>query len=65
MQTSENGKESTTQIRPLTYNKTKNQTLVEAIPHTGRQQQIIYHIELSATPSMGFKQLLLSALSLF
>jgi len=45
MQTSENGKESTTQIRPIAYDKTKNQTLVEAIPHTGRQHQIRVHLD--------------------
>jgi 23S rRNA pseudouridine1911/1915/1917 synthase len=45
MQTSENGKESTTQIHPIAYNKTKNQTLVEAIPHTGRQHQIRVHLD--------------------
>jgi 23S rRNA pseudouridine1911/1915/1917 synthase len=37
MQISEDGKESSTLIRPITYNKAKNQTLVEAIPYTGRQ----------------------------
>ena len=44
MQTSENGKESTTQITPLAYDKTKHQTLVEAIPYTGRQHQIRVHL---------------------
>ena len=44
MKTSEQGKESTTLIRPLAYNKAKNQTLVEAIPYTGRQHQIRVHL---------------------
>jgi 23S rRNA pseudouridine1911/1915/1917 synthase len=45
MQTSENGKESSTLIRPISYNKAKNQTLVEAIPYTGRQHQIRVHLD--------------------
>ena len=45
MQTSENGKVSTTRIRPIAYNKAKNQTLVEAIPYTGRQHQIRVHLD--------------------
>ena len=45
MQTSPSGKESSTQIRPLFYNKTKDQTLVEAIPYTGRQHQIRVHLD--------------------
>ena len=45
MQTSQEGKESSTLIRPLSYNKTINQTLVEAIPYTGRQHQIRVHLE--------------------
>ncbi len=45
MQTSENGKESSTRIRPIAYDKTKNQTLVEAIPYTGRQHQIRVHLD--------------------
>jgi 23S rRNA pseudouridine1911/1915/1917 synthase len=45
MQTSENGKESSTLIRPITYNKAKNKTLVEAIPYTGRQHQIRVHLD--------------------
>ena len=45
MQTSPNGKESSTLIRPLSYNKTTNQTLVEATPYTGRQHQIRVHLE--------------------
>ena len=45
MKTSPNGKESSTLIRPILYNKTKNQTLVEAIPYTGRQHQIRVHLD--------------------
>ena len=45
MQTSEDGKESSTLIRPISYNKAKNQTLVEAIPYTGRQHQIRVHLD--------------------
>jgi len=49
MQTSKSidvrGKESSTLIRPLAYNKAKNQTLVEAIPYTGRQHQIRVHLD--------------------
>ena len=45
METSENGKESSTLIRPISYNKTKNQTLIEAIPYTGRQHQIRVHLD--------------------
>ncbi|CAA6821981.1 MAG: Putative ribosomal pseudouridine synthase, partial [uncultured Sulfurovum sp.] len=45
MQTSPNGKESTTLIRPISYDKVNNQTLVEAIPYTGRQHQIRVHLD--------------------
>ena len=45
MQTSENGKESITLIRPISYNKATNQTLVEALPYTGRQHQIRVHLD--------------------
>jgi len=45
MQTSDNGKESNTRIRPLSYDKTSNQTLIEAIPYTGRQHQIRVHLD--------------------
>ena len=45
MQVSTNGKESSTRIRPISYDKDKNQTLVEAIPYTGRQHQIRVHLE--------------------
>lgn len=45
MKTDINGKESTTIIKPIFYNKEKNQTLVEAIPLTGRQHQIRVHLD--------------------
>lgn len=45
MQTSTEGKASSTLIRPIAYNKAKNQTLVEAVPYTGRQHQIRVHLD--------------------
>ena len=45
MKTSQNGKEASTLIRPISYDKTKDQTLVEAIPYTGRQHQIRVHLD--------------------
>ncbi len=53
MQTSKNGKDSTTLIRPLFFNKDKNQTLVEAIPYTGRQHQIRVHLDSIAHRIIG------------
>ena len=44
MKTDLNGKESKTLINPISYDKEKNQTLVEAIPLTGRQHQIRVHL---------------------
>ncbi|MDD2888303.1 MAG: RluA family pseudouridine synthase [Aliarcobacter sp.] len=44
MKTDINGKESTTIIKPIFYDKENNQTLVEAIPLTGRQHQIRVHL---------------------
>jgi 23S rRNA pseudouridine1911/1915/1917 synthase len=41
----DDGKESFTTIRPLQYNSVLDQTLVEAIPHTGRQHQIRVHLD--------------------
>jgi 23S rRNA pseudouridine1911/1915/1917 synthase len=38
------GKLSSTLIKPLQYNKEKNQTLVQATPYTGRQHQIRVHL---------------------
>lgn len=40
----ENGKESTTIIKPLKYNEQRDITLVEALPLTGRQHQIRIHL---------------------
>lgn len=45
MQTSEDGKASLTFIKPLRYDKEKDQTFIEATPHTGRQHQIRVHLE--------------------
>lgn len=45
MQTSNEGKESSTLIKPISYIKSKNQTLVEATPYTGRQHQIRVHLD--------------------
>ena len=45
MATSPHGKASSTNIRPLHYNKQTHQTLVEAQPYTGRQHQIRVHLD--------------------
>ena len=45
MKTHQNGKNSTTLITPISYDENKNQTLVEAIPLTGRQHQIRVHLD--------------------
>lgn len=45
MQVNKNGKSSQTIINPIKYNKEKNQTLIEAIPLTGRQHQIRVHLD--------------------
>lgn len=45
MMTSPQGKASSTLIRPLSYNKEKDQTIVEALPYTGRQYQIRVHLD--------------------
>ncbi|PIF04080.1 MAG: RNA pseudouridine synthase [Arcobacter sp.] len=45
METSINGKESLTYIKPLKYDRKKNQTLIEATPMTGRQHQIRVHLD--------------------
>lgn len=45
MKTHSNGKESTTIIKPIFYDEKNNQTLVEAIPLTGRQHQIRVHLD--------------------
>lgn len=44
MKTDPKGKESITIIKPIFYDKKTNQTLVEAIPLTGRQHQIRVHL---------------------
>ena len=44
MKVDENGKHSTTLIKPLKYNEEKNQTLVEATTLSGRQHQIRVHL---------------------
>lgn len=38
------GKESLTIVKPISYDEKKNLTLIEAIPHTGRQHQIRVHL---------------------
>lgn len=45
MKTDTKGKESTTLINPIFYDESKNQTLVQAIPLTGRQHQIRVHLD--------------------
>ncbi|MDZ7820276.1 MAG: RluA family pseudouridine synthase [Aliarcobacter sp.] len=45
MKTDVNGKESTTIIKPIFYDEKNNQTLLEAIPLTGRQHQIRVHLD--------------------
>ena len=45
METSVDGKESLTYIKPIKYDNEKNQTLVEATPLTGRQHQIRVHLD--------------------
>ena len=45
MTTSEDGKESKTYIEPIKYDNIKNQTIVKAIPITGRQHQIRVHLD--------------------
>ena len=45
MKTNQNGKNSTTLITPISYDENKNQTLIQAIPLTGRQHQIRVHLD--------------------
>ena len=44
MKTDDKGKESLTLIKAISYDRQKNQTLVQAIPLTGRQHQIRVHL---------------------
>ncbi len=44
MKVGEEGKESCTIINPISYNKKRNISLIEAIPLTGRQHQIRVHL---------------------
>ena len=53
MCTSEDGKDSYTEIKPLTYDSLSNQTLVEAMPLTGRQHQIRVHLYHIGHPIVG------------
>ncbi|MEA3316011.1 MAG: RluA family pseudouridine synthase [Campylobacterota bacterium] len=45
MMVSDDGKESKTYIEPIKYDSIKNQTIVKAIPITGRQHQIRVHLD--------------------
>ncbi len=47
------GKESITIIKPISYNKEKNLTLVEALPLTGRQHQIRVHLHFTGHTILG------------
>ena len=53
MKVCKNGKASTTHIKPIKYYKEKNQTLIEAIPITGRQHQIRVHAHSIGHPIVG------------
>ena len=44
MKICDDGKESVTVIKPISYNKEKDLTLIEALPLTGRQHQIRVHL---------------------
>lgn len=61
MQISPHGKASSTLIQPITYDKVKNKTLIEAIPYTGRQHQIRVHLDsishrIVGDPIYGLKE---------
>jgi 23S rRNA pseudouridine1911/1915/1917 synthase len=47
------GKQSTTHIQPLFFNKKDNTTLVKAVPITGRQHQIRVHLDAIGHPILG------------
>ena len=47
------GKESTTHIQPLKFNKQNNTTLVKVTPITGRQHQIRVHLDSIGFPILG------------
>ncbi len=49
----EDGKESITIIKPISYNEKKNITLIEALPLTGRQHQIRVHLYSSGHKILG------------
>ncbi len=53
MKTDLKGKESTTIIKPISYDKEKNQTLVSAIPRTGTQHQIRVHLNFIGHKIVG------------
>ena len=53
MKTSLQGKESNTLIKPILYDEKKNQTVVLAIPKTGRQHQIRVHLNSIAHKIVG------------
>lgn len=48
-----NGKESSTIIKPIFYNKDRNLTLIEAQPLTGRQHQIRIHLHHAGHTILG------------
>ena len=63
MKTDDKGKESLTLIKPISYDRQKNQTLVQAIPLTGRQHQIRVHLnsighKIVGDPIYGVNELL-------
>jgi len=53
MCTASDGKDSFTEIKPIKYDSIKKQTLVEAIPLTGRQHQIRVHLYHIGYPIVG------------